>query len=770
MTYNPGETFEKNSNFGQDRGTNGIPRLHYGEDWRAPSGTDIPAAAAGTVWFTGTASGYGNVVVLRHEPTDGEPYFTLYGHLDTLDDVPSVGTEVDKDELIGTVGSTGVSSGPHLHFEVIDGDTAINNASNGTNLGVRGSVGRLDPSDFNFGSGDQPEGARTYEEIAAQYKADLISWIEDNLVDPVRAGMVDALSNFPGTPDAEEIDSLLQQILDSMPGPNSIPGWLENSLNLYFNAARTLAVDPLVLDLNADGIRLISLASSNAQFDIDGDGFSERTGWVEATDGLLAIDNNHDGIVNDISELIGNASETGFAVLGRLDENNDSVIDSADSIFADLIVWQDLDGDGKSDAGELRPLSDYGISAINLNTINTNLNIGGNLISESGTFLANGVSKQAVSVWFAVNQTLSAYDPGSSFSTPYVLDHETLALPQLKGSGTISPMFMAASRDPELKLLLQHFADTEPGYLAETPSAIESILFRWAEVNDTVPGSRGTQFDAKVIEFLEAYFGQEYVQQISAAGAETSDPTGRSVTLLENAYGSLFEALSVRLLIQGPLSDVFGDVVQDPISGTLTTMSSSADLIDRLFGGVTGQSDIAALSKLVLGSLVLRHLFPEDQNLASDLATRISDTAADNGWAPFIDAMAGSSILAMGSALYDGATPGSVFLTGGGNEILRGAAGNDMYVFGGQGTIGFDSVSDNGGFDAIFFGEGIAPSDVVLRGTTDGNLYLTLAGTSEGIFIQRQLQSGAEYAQVEQVRFADGTVWDLLGGLALTGT
>lgn len=127
-------------------------------------------------------------------------------------------------------------------------------------------------------------------------------------------------------------------------------GWIEDLMNLI-NPRPT---DPLVIDLDGDGVELISRANANAYFDLDGDGFAEQTGWVKPDDGLLAVDRNGNGAIDDISELFGSATQSGFDALRAFDTNNDGKVNSQDSGFGTLKTWRDLNGDGISDAGELQ--------------------------------------------------------------------------------------------------------------------------------------------------------------------------------------------------------------------------------------------------------------------------------------------------------------------------------------------------------------------------------------------------------------------------------
>lgn len=101
-----------------------ITSYHSGIDLSAPTGTPVLAASSGSVVFAGWSEvGYGNTIVIAHDTT-----FTLYAHLSAIG--VSCGQAVQAGQPIGGVGSTGRSSGPHLHFEVRDADGTPHNPRN----------------------------------------------------------------------------------------------------------------------------------------------------------------------------------------------------------------------------------------------------------------------------------------------------------------------------------------------------------------------------------------------------------------------------------------------------------------------------------------------------------------------------------------------------------------------------------------------------------------------------------------------------------------
>lgn len=232
--------------------------------------------------------------------------------------------------------------------------------------------------------------------------------------------------------------------------------WL-NSANAL--ARLTLPTDPLVLDLNGDGVRLTDYASNPVLFDVDNDGGSlEETGWVSAQDGIVVVDRNNNGKIDNISETLseyfggaagsaGNTGEkrfaNGFAALKSLDSNGDNLFDNRDDAWSSVKVWADANHDGKSwadsngnnavdagEASEVRSLNELGITSINLaNTVQNGEVRDGNEVLARGTFVQNGISKETIAANFLANPN------GHTFSTS---GNGTIVSTQ--GGGEVAPV------------------------------------------------------------------------------------------------------------------------------------------------------------------------------------------------------------------------------------------------------------------------------------------------------------------------------------------
>lgn len=99
----------------------GYSKMHRGTDFAARTGTPIMAAGDGTIAYRGWMGGYGNYVKIRHNGT----YSTAYGHMSRFGNIRQ-GSRVKQGQIIGYVGTTGRSTGPHLHYEVLQNGTQVN--------------------------------------------------------------------------------------------------------------------------------------------------------------------------------------------------------------------------------------------------------------------------------------------------------------------------------------------------------------------------------------------------------------------------------------------------------------------------------------------------------------------------------------------------------------------------------------------------------------------------------------------------------------------
>ena len=173
---------------------------------------------------------------------------------------------------------------------------------------------------------------------------------------------------------------------------------------------------PVILDLNGDGVQTLSI-TSGVRFDMFANGLATPTGWVSSGDGLLVMDRNQDGRINDGSELFGSATTLangrqaldGYAALRELDGNQDGVIDHDDVAFSELRVWVDSNSSGTTEEGELHTLESLQITKIATQATVAISENHDNVVGLTSTYeTADGNTHAAADVWFLADTSQSS--------------------------------------------------------------------------------------------------------------------------------------------------------------------------------------------------------------------------------------------------------------------------------------------------------------------------------------------------------------------------
>ena len=525
---------------------------------------------------------------------------------------------------------------------------------------------------------------------------------------------------------------------------------------------------PLVLDLDGDGLDIISLADSGAYFDLNENGFAEKTAWIGADDGFLALDINGNGRIDDLSELFGGKDVNGFIKLSIHDLNGDGVIDINDPVYKDLLVWRDADGDGLTDAGELVSLESLGVTSINLDAAYINKWVDGNWISHRGQYVNEDGSIGVIDdIWFKNDQLQTIYRYGEEQE----LTLESLFLPELVGYGTVKDLSVSMAEDAELNAAVKALiSQSLTMSLSELRAEIKALLLAWTGADDVAPGSRGGLIDARHLAFLEAMHGQKFV-----AYDGTANPGAQASAALEKYYQTIISSYVAKFLVQLPLAALFlGEVetIDDHPLAFLADITYSSGL-DRLSDIPASVLDTVA-SGLVSGADSFKGLFMLDVLWTLRGSFGLDEAA----FAAFLKAELGSRGVAtavldvLGATMQLGANGNDTILGGAqsdaiagghGDDILNGGQGNDAYFYTrGDGHDTITEAGGNGTNDRLVFID-INPEDVTLRRYGSDVILLIAesfpgAGDAGSVVLKAEL-ADASGQGVEQIVFADGTIW-----------
>ena len=553
---------------------------------------------------------------------------------------------------------------------------------------------------------------------------------------------------------------------------------------------------PIAIDLDGDGIETVSVANG-ALFDHSADGFAERTGWIGRDDGLLVRDLDGNGVIDSGRELFGNETlladgrkaAHGFDALKELDTNGDGVIDASDPAFAELRVWKDTDGNGRTDAGELLTLTEAGVQGIRVAYTNsTHVDAHGNQHRQVGSYTTtDGQTRAATDVWVKT-------DPTYSVPTEWVEVPEDIAvLPDAQGYGNVRDLHQAMAMDAtgELKALVTAF--TQATTPEDRDALVTQIIYRWTGVQDVDPTSRASRMiygnaigDARKLEALEEFMGEEWVG-VWCWGERDPNPHGRAAPVLLQAWDELKALVYGQLMSQSHLRGLFQsiayhwDAETEAVVGDLTAVAQTlatridsdrdaglADLGDFLYSlkgmGLLNRLDVASFKAMLLplgtdvtqtmDKALLGWVTANDPTEGDDVlrGTELGDILDARGGNDRLLGRGGNDTLIGGSGndLLDG---------GAGNDDLRGGAGADTYIFcrgTGNDTVR-DTVESGTQRDIVRF-SGLNPTDIQVAQDAQKNLIFTVRDTGETLTV---LTDGSDEARngVGQYVFDDGTVW-----------
>ncbi len=527
--------------------------------------------------------------------------------------------------------------------------------------------------------------------------------------------------------------------------------------------------DPLIIDLGETGIELRSL-EHGVNFDLDNNGFAEKTAWIGTEDGFLALDRNGNGSIDNGGELFGDQvilkdgskSESGFEALAELDDNGDGIIDNKDSAFANLRVWIDANHNGKSDSNELKTLNETGIISISLEHSEVSIvdEETGARIAESASVTINkngAVSTVDISeFWFPVNSSDTTQDG-------------------VVTAGNVPNIIQAVNDDESGELLELCYQFSESTDIVMKRCYLKKIIYKITDSENIVINSRGGNIDARDLHVIEQFMGRDF------EGVGGSNPNSNAASILKDIYTNIenqyYNILNMYCGLGGYLNAVYEyedengnkNLNLELLNYIFDEKAAEGENIDYLvydfgvylksYDKINGTScftdysnhysanyaDIVELTKsgnTYLGTEA-NDSYSGTNNNDFTFGEGGNDNLRGGNGNDAISGGAGNDILYgdSGSDILIGGE-GSDTLDGGtGNDTLKGGSGDDTYIF--AKGYGNDTIIDSEGLNTLRF-KGLKPSDILVNGTDEYDAAITINGTNDTLVI-KDFRKGEEY-------------------------
>jgi Ca2+-binding RTX toxin-like protein len=551
----------------------------------------------------------------------------------------------------------------------------------------------------------------------------------------------------------------------------ALADWTESAIQtlqtLFVRAENSSC--PLVLDLDGNGVTTRGLGEGTIQFDHDGNGFAERTGWVGGGDALLVRDRNGDGRITTGNELFGNSTRlsdgtlaaNGFEALRGLDGNRDGRMDGRDAVWSELRLWLDADADAETDPGELFSLDQRGVESLSLTYVESAWrDPQGHQHRQIGTYRTrDGRVLACDDVWFVMDPTRSRQLNALPVSAAIA------ALPELGGMGLVPGLHQAIAARPDgpLPALLEQWS---AGSSAQREALIQPLIFAWTGVEQEVlPGWNGDQNAYRRLRAMEQLMGRRF-----RGITWTQMPQGGFASALETAFAGLQKAVDRLLYAQVELAPLLR-LVELGVEPDGSPRYEVGALLASLAANSAPLPDAGALFRLTTS---LAAMGPTGASLLRSMARAVSGRL--DPLAVLLSAVLPIQTLVVGRAGPDGlkgsaasdwiqgdAGPetlsgleGDDVLQGGpGDDLLRGGAGHDLYV-----------VALGDGRDMLEEGDGLqdelrwldVPSTEIVIERFDADLVIGY-GRGDAVRIRHFFINPAY--RVERFSFSDGVVLGL---------
>lgn len=558
-----------------------------------------------------------------------------------------------------------------------------------------------------------------YIEVDTEKDAEFLNSMEELIL---------LLSELPNI-DSEEIESLIESIFygnDEM--KDGIIGRIQNESDEYDDAGKAQPPsDPLIIHLgDKEEIELTTL-ENGVNFDLDNNGFAEKTAWIGTEDAFLAIDKNKNGIIDNGGELFGDRfvmengeiASSGFMALTSLNENSDKVIDSKDSVFEDLYIWTDSDHDGKTDEQELKTLGQANISSINFegkSDEDVNLSTGTKRSESSTVKFKNGKTTKISEFWFPVNSSDTTQDGTIT-------------------AGNVPDLMQAIEEDESGTLLDMTLAFSEEKNIAMKRYYLKNILYFITDSTEIEPDSRGGNIDARDLHVIECFMGREF------EGVGGKNPNSPASAILKNIYTNIenyyYNIVNLQFEFGGYLKSTYEYEREDGRKDIIYTMYNC--IVDqKVYEGENVDTLVYDLGVYLktFDAVNKTDVFDEYYDYYCGKSYHFADIAE----------MAKRSNTYFGTVNNDNfnGTTGSDFIFGNaGDDELNGNIGDDSYYF--DVNHGNDIITDYKGISTLIFSDELSADDYITTVNNKKELILTNKNTNNTICIKNFINNTTGY-------------------------